>query len=338
MVLILDDYPKISVVVPIRNEEKHIAQTIKRIQDQEYPSDKLEILVVDGESDDQSCQIVKSLSDNDDRIKLYPNPKRLSSAARNIGMNNSTGDIITFIDGHTYIDNNLLFRSIAELMKTENVSVLSRPQFLDVPENSFFQKVVALARRSLIGHGLDSTIYCSENKRVDATSSGATYTREVVDKVGNFDENFDACEDVDFNYRAFQAGFDSFTSLKLAVYYHPRNSLKDLFQQLKRYGIGRLRMARKYPGMWSLGTLIPAGITFGIPLLGLISLFSNFFLYLFGLSAGLYLSLVIIWSLGLSIKNDIRYFFYLPFVYLTIHTGLGWGFGSELIKAIMKKR
>ncbi|MCP4705585.1 MAG: glycosyltransferase [candidate division Zixibacteria bacterium] len=334
----MDDYPKISVVVPIRNEEKHISQTIGMIQDQEYPSGKLEILVVDGESNDQSRRIVKSLSDNDDRIKLYPNPKRLSSAARNIGMNNSTGDIITFIDGHTYIDNNMLFRNIADLMKTEEVSVLSRPQFLDVPENSFFQKVIALARKSLIGHGLDSTIYCRENKRVDPTSSGATYTRKVVDKVGNFDENFDACEDVDFNYRVFQAGYESFTSLKLAVYYHPRNSFKGLFQQIKRYGIGRLRLVRKYPGMLTLGTLVPPAITFGIPLLGLISIFSNFFLYLFGLSVGLYLGLIIIWSLGLSLKNDIRYFFFLPFVYLTIHIGLGWGFGSELLKALMQKR
>ena len=121
---------------------------------------------------------------------------------------------------------------------------LSRPQFLDTPENTFFQRAVSLARKSAVGHGLDSTIYTDKDMYVDPSSSGASYKKSVFDEVGYFDERFDACEDVEFNYRVHKSGRRSFTSLALAVYYYPRTGIRSLFKQMKRYGVGRMRLAR----------------------------------------------------------------------------------------------
>ncbi len=327
-----DDYPKITVVIPVRNEEKFIAQTLDYILTQDYPKDKLEVIVADGFSPDRTREIVTEIASRDNRVKLLDNPVRRSSAGRNIGARAATGEIITFIDGHTYIDNDQLLKNIVSLMRKHDLKVLSRPQFLDTPENDYFQRAVSLARKSIIGHGLDSTIYTEEDRFVDPASSGATYAREVFEDIGYYDERFDACEDVEFNVRTAKSGYKSFTSLKTAVYYYPRQTIGALFGQLKRYGVGRFRLACKHPGTLSIGTLIPAAITAGIPLTGLLSFIYPMMIPVFSIAAGLYLLLILGWSLAIALKQDISYLGVLPGIYIAIHTGLGWGFLSEMLK------
>ncbi|RKX21785.1 MAG: glycosyltransferase family 2 protein, partial [Candidatus Zixiibacteriota bacterium] len=282
-------------------------------------------------------EIAGNLALKDPRIRVFRNPAKLSSAGRNIGIKNATGNIITFIDGHTYIGNNQLLRNIVLLMEKEGLSILSRPQFMNTPHNSFFQKAVSAARKSLIGHGLGSTIYNPEDKRVNPMSSGATYRREVFEKIGLFDEKFDACEDVELNYRAYKNGYDSFTSMKLAVFYYPRASVTDLFRQMKRYGMGRLRLARKHPETLSLGTLLPFFITLSIPLFAVLSLVLNPLYNPLLFLIGSYLLSICGWSLVVSLRENITYLFVLPLIYFSIHFGLGWGFLTELIRTIFGK-
>jgi len=336
----VENWPKISVVLPIRNEAEFIARTIKYLQEQDYPRDKLEILVVVGDSTDNTAEIVQQIASEDERVRYFHNQKNWSSSARNIGAKAATGEIITYIDGHTYIDNDQLLKSTARLMSENNVSVLSRPQFLDTPENTTFQKAVACARKSPLGHGLDSTIYSEQDMLVNPASAGASYKSEVFDTVGYFDESFDASEDYEFNYRISQAGYKAFTSLKLAVYYYPRNSFLTLFKQMVRYGRGRMRLARKHHGTLGLGTLIPPFFTLG--LLGL-PLVNNLSYTLGQLYSGCYLlyALAVIASATVvAARQGIAYLFLVPPIFLAIHLGLGCGFLLELItgKKIPKKQ
>lgn len=322
--------PTISVILPIRNEERFIGQTLNYLLSQDYPIDKLEIIVVDGESTDETVAVVKKIAAGDSRIRLINNPRKLSSAARALGASSATGDIVTFIDGHTYIDNDQLLKNTSRLMSEKDVSVLSRPQFLDTPENNFMQRAISLARKSPLGHGLDSTIYMAEEAFVDPSSSGASYRKEVFGQVGNFDERFDACEDVEFNYRVAKAGYQSFTSSLLAVYYYPRESLGGLFRQLKRYGVGRFRLARKHPATLSLGTLIPPAFVVGIVGLAVGAFLSSVVAPLFAAAAGIYLGATIMVSALIASRHGFGYFLSLPPIFWTIHWALGWGFLAEL--------
>jgi len=330
----LGSLPKISVIIPIRNEARYIERTIRYVQEQDYPGDKLEILVVVGDSVDDTAAIVQKIAAEDPRVTYLYNPKNWSSAARNIGIENATGEIITFIDGHTYIDNDQLLQNTAQLFREQNVSVLSRPQFLDTPENSHFQKAVSLARTSLVGHGLDSTIYNDRDEPVDPTSSGASYRREVIDEVGRFDERFDACEDVEFNHRVSKAGLESFTSLRLAVYYYPRESLRKLFGQMSRYGVGRFRLACKHPDTMSPSTLIPFLFTVGMPVLAILSFVHPILRYLFLAAVGLYALLVLPASLIVAARHGWSFLPVLPPIYLAVHAGLGYGFLKEMIRTM----
>lgn len=331
------NWPLVTVVIPIRNEERFIEQTLRYLLEQDYPADKLEIIVVDGRSDDSTREKVEVIMAVDSRVKLLDNPKRLSSAARNIGAKAAAGEIITFIDGHIYIANNQLLKNTALFMDEHKLSVLSRPQFLDTPENGLFQRAVAAARKSRLGHGLDSTIFLKEDRFVDSTSSGASYKKEIFTDVGYYDENFDAAEDVDFNYRVSRAGYKSFTSIKLAVYYFPRDNVKGLFRQMLRYGIGRFNLFRKHRIGATSGAMILA--LFFICLIGLLltGLFYPPVLPVLAIYGGLYLTVVLATSVWVAGNSDIRQLPFLPIIYITIHVGLAYGLIRETLRFLFGK-
>jgi glycosyltransferase involved in cell wall biosynthesis len=331
------EYPKISVVVPIRNEEAFIAATLKFILEQDYPKDKLEVLVIIGRSEDRTAAIVDEIAKKDGRIKVLDNPTGLSSGGRTIGAREAGGEIITFIDGHVYIDNDQLLKNTVRLMTQNKVSILSRPQLLETPDNTMFQQAVALARKSIIGHGLDSTIYSDKDDFVNPTSSGASYKREVFDKIGYFDGRFDACEDVDFNFRAHKAGYQAFTSKALTVYYYPRKTLGGLFKQMSRYGTGRFRLARKHPGTLSPATILPPLFVLGLIVMGILSFFSPAAGNLFSFMFKPYVAVIILWSLYLAFRSRLIFFPILIFIYPTIHFGLGWGYLKEAFRTAVGK-
>jgi glycosyltransferase involved in cell wall biosynthesis len=330
----LTDWPQISVILPIRNEERFIAQTLTYILEQDYPAGRLEILVVDGASTDSTPQIVESIAATHGNVRLLNNPKRLSSAARALGADESSGEIVTYIDGHVYVDNPYLLKNTAALMYQHDVRVLSRPQFLHTPDNSRFQDAVAWARQSPLGHGLDSTIYTDRDALVDPGSSGASYRREIFEKVGNFDERFDACEDVEFNTRVSKAGYRSFTSLRLAVFYYPRETLTGLFLQTLRYGQGRCRLARKHPSTLGIGTLVPFALICTPAVFGLLGFAANFFWWFGAGLITLYCLMVLLTSTLIAAKRGWRYFRLLVPIFLIIHIGLGWGFAVELWRVV----
>jgi len=330
--------PVQSIIIPIRNEEKFIASTVQYLQEQDYPKEKFEIIIVDGHSSDGTPEIIKRLSSEDPRIRVLHNPKRLSSAARNIGAKAATGEIITYIDGHTFIDNPKLLRNIAVAMSEKEVTVLSRPQFLETPDNTPFQRAVSLARRSILGHGLDSTIYLAEDKYVGPSSSGASYKREIFDKVGYFDERFDAAEDWEFNYRVHLAGYGSFSSLGFAVYYYPRATLKGLFYQMKRYGVGRFRFFRKHRAGLGSGALFPVLLVAGIPMLLVLAVLWPIFVPLLLLAAGVYVLANLSFSIYIAARHGWGYLSKSPFIFLAIHWGLGWGFISESVNSLLGRR
>ncbi len=332
------DWPPVTVVIPARNEERFIEQTLRYLLEQDYPSEKVEIIVVDGRSDDSTREKVEAVMTADSRVKLLDNPKRLSSSARNIGVKAAAGEIVTFIDGHVYISNNQLLKNTVMFMDEHKLSVLSRPQFLDTPENDLFQRAVAAARKSRLGHGLDSTIFLKEDRFVDPTSSGASYKKEVFADIGYYDEDFDAAEDVDFNYRVSRAGYQSFTSIKLAVYYYPRDNVRGLFRQMLRYGIGRFNLFRKHKIGATSGAMMLA--LFFICLIGLAisGMFYTPVLFILAIYAGSYLTIVLASSVSVGVADDIRFIPLLPIIYFTIHFGLAYGLIRETIEFLFRKR
>jgi glycosyltransferase involved in cell wall biosynthesis len=318
--------------MPVRNEERYIGRTLHELLNQDYPFDRYEIIVADGESTDRTSEIVRSISQNHPNVVLMPNPKRLSSAGRNLGFKNGRGDIFLVVDGHCWIGHDQLLKNIVKCFEKSGAQCLGRPQPLDPPDITDFQKAVALARASRVGHAGDSLIYSDFEGYVNPVSNGAIYKKEIFEKIGFVDETFDVCEDVDFNYRVKKAGFKAYMSPSLAIKYYPRGSLSGLFKQMVRYGKGRFKFLTKNSETVSFTGLLPVFFTIGIIALPSMGFIHNFFWWIFLLFYGSYFLIISVVSFLLATKEKLKNVkFFLP-IFFVIHLGLGLGFFKGLFE------
>ena len=329
----------VSVVIPVYNEEAHLGAVLDDLMNQDYPRDHFEILVVDGKSTDRTTEIVRRyMSPASPAVRLFSNPARLSSSGRNVGIRHSRGELVIFVDGHCRIQNDSLLSDSARIMQETCAQCLCRPQPLTSPGNTWFQDTVAYARATLIGHGRDSTIYATEMEGfVNPTSSGAAYRRSVFERVGLYDESFDACEDVEFNHRVHRAGIPSYLSPRLMVAYQPRSTLSGLFQQMLRYGRGRFRLMQKHKEAASLSQLVPAAFVAGLMLLGIGSFASNLDRVTLLVALLSYTALLLGFSAPLRVRWGWRSFLVAPIIYLTIHFGFGAGYWAGASQACWEK-
>jgi succinoglycan biosynthesis protein ExoA len=327
----------LSIVLPIRNEEGAIRQTLEGLLRQDYPHDRYEIIVVDGRSSDGTRSVVESLANEhpDASIRLLDNPGRLSSRARNIGVRAARGRLIAVIDGHVHVANSRLFAAMERLAQRHGAVCLARPAPLLAPKladgNAFW---IAVARKCWLAHSRNSYIYSDFEGFIDPVSSGFAYDRRVFSQVGYFDEAFDAAEDVEFHHRLKAVGIQAYTSPELTIYSYPRQTLAALFRQMVRYGVGRARCLRKHSDSFTKELLIPpaiflffaslpvvAAIGCAIPVLWIVC---TVLLLLY------WLPLLAVGMMQAVRKRRVLPGFYVAAAIWLIHMGLGYGFLKTL--------
>jgi succinoglycan biosynthesis protein ExoA len=318
---------RVSVIVPVRNEAAHIRRTLLGLARQDFPAADFEVLVADGRSDDGTPDIVRELRAEIPNLHLLDNPRRLASAGRNVGVRHAGGKYVVIVDGHCHVGDRRLLRNLVEAFEATGADTLGRPQPLRCDDPTGFQRAVAAARTSWLGHNPDSDIYSAAARFVPADNVAVAYRRDVFDLMGEFDESFDACEDVEFNTRVRRAGLTCYFAPALAVEYEPRATLRGLAVQMVRYGRGRARLARKCPATVTAPSLVPGAWLLWLAagsLAGLLSahvaaaVLTSLAAYLFVLVA----ESVRVGRAGASVWR-------LPVVFAAIHTGFGWGYLCE---------
>ena len=322
----------ISVIVPVRNEERSVRHTLQQLLTQNYPADRFEVLVADGRSTDATREAVRTAAAAAPNVTLLDNPRRWSSAGRNTAVRAARGDVVVLIDGHCELDNPNYLADLAAAFDRSGADCVGRPQPLDVAGATPLQRAVAAARSSPLGHHPDSFIYSSFEAFVKPQSVAVAYRRWVFDRVGLFDESFDACEDVEFNHRVDRAGLRCFFTPRVAVRYHPRATLAGLCRQMARYGRGRVRLLRKHPETFGLGCFVPAAFVAGIVVGAGAAWLSPWLAALYAGATGLYVLVVALASLVIAVKaRDPRLLPWLPLVFLAIHFGAGTGILLEAL-------
>ncbi len=340
--------PRISVILPVRNEARCIGRLLDQLLRQSYPAECYEILVVDGRSTDVTREVVQAKAKGSAvSIRVVDNPGIRSGAGRNAGVTVATGEIILFIDGHCEIPSARLLEDTALLLKETGADCLCRPQPLIAFSPRGVSRVIADARASTLGHGRDSLIYdMTHTGFVHPASSGATYRRAIFDRVGIYDESFDACEDVEFNTRVAAAGYKAYTDPRLAVYYEPRRSFRGLLHQMMRYGVGRVRLARKHPGSASLSQWAPA-VLLAVLAVGaassLVAILAARWVVIALAAAlaapfALFLLLTVAASLDLGRRHGWRHAALGPIAYFSVYVGLGAGMWAELFRGRSKSQ
>jgi len=253
--------PLVSVIIPTRNEAEYVRSCLESILRGSYPHDRLEILVVDGVSEDRTREIVSNLSECHAVIRLLENPARVVPNAMNIGIRAARGQIIVRIDAHARYAPDYVEKLVTsmEQLGADNVGgvCLARPAS-DQPQ----ARAVALILSHPFGVG-DSQFRIggrSEPVEVDTVPFGC-YRREVFDRIGSYDEMFVRNQDDELNARLKKAGGRIFLVPQIRTEYFTRPSLRKMGSMLYQYGYYKPLIAMKLgrPATWR--QLVPPAFT-----------------------------------------------------------------------------
>ena len=239
------EQPFITVVCPIRNEERHIAGCLQSILHQDYHPARMEILVVDGMSDDGTRAVVRRLQAQDTRVKLLNNPDRIVPVAMNIGIKQARGEIIVRVDGHAEIAENYLSACVHHLAQTGAACVGGPIASINT---TYIGRGIALAMSFPFGVGNSRFRTSNFSGYVDTLAFGA-YRREIFDRIGWFDEEMVRCQDDELNYRLRKYGGQIYMTPDINSKYFPRASLKKLWRQYFQYGFWKVRVMQKHTRM-----------------------------------------------------------------------------------------
>ncbi len=318
--------PSVTVIMPIRNESTYIERSLLTVLDQDYPLDKVEILVVDGMSDDETRDIVANLASKHPQhvIRILDNPTHIVPPALNIGLLHAQGDIIIRVDGHCEIPLNYI-RKCVKLLHETNADNVGGMQW-SVGENKF-ARAVSLATRSPFGVGNAKFRYATKSGWVDTVYLG-TYRREVFDRIGGFDEELMRNQDDEFNFRLLQSGGKIWLDTSLKVQYYSRSSLRKLWKQYFQYGLYKVSVIQKRGAVSSVRHLVPA--FFVLFLVGsiLIALLRGQMQWT--LAVIVPYALINLVASVCAAKEDWKISYLLPQIFITLHLAYGTGFLAGL--------
>src|SRR5215469_1217802 len=234
--------PAVSVVMPVLNEEKHLAESVAAVLGQEYPGG-FELVLAIGPSKDRTEAIARELAAADSRITVVPNPSGQIASAMNAAVRTARHDIITRIDAHSMLPDGYLRTAVRTLMDTGAADVGG---WMAAEGITPFQRAVAWAMTSPFGMGAAANHTGGEAGPADTVYLGV-YQRAEVERVGGYDETMLIAEDWELNYRIRAAGGVIWFTPDLKVTYRPRDTVRALARQQFRYGRWRRVIARRYP-------------------------------------------------------------------------------------------
>ena len=269
----VEDFPFVSVVLPIRNEERTIGDCLSAVLAQDYPAGRMEVLVVDGQSTDRTRVVVEEAAARDpwSRVRLLDNPVGSAPPALNIGIRAARGELIARVDGHTIIAPDYLRRCVETLRETgaDNVGGLMRPE-----GRGYVGRCIALATGSRFGVGNSRFHYDEHGGEAETVYLGC-FRRVIFERVGLFDEGLIRNQDDELNDRIVASGGRIWLDPRIRSTYYNRGSYRSLWRQYYQYGYWKVRVLRRHPEARRARHLAPAALVAalaGAALVGLAAL------------------------------------------------------------------
>lgn len=321
------DFPLVSVLVPIRNEESSIKATLSAMLAQDYPADRIEIIVADGMSSDQTRQIINRQSAGKN-VRIVDNPGRIVPTGLNAALQIAHGRIIVRVDGHTLVAPDYVRQCVEALERTNADNVGGR---MDARGQGRFGEAVAVATSTPFGVGGARFHYSDREEWVDTVYMGA-WRREVFEKIGLFDEELVRDQDDEFNYRLREHGGKILLNPKIKSVYTNRSTPRALWKQYFQYGFWKVRVLQKHPRQMSLRQFVPLLFTAALISSLLLALFVSKGWIALVLVAGSYLLANLTASLTTAAKRGWRHLALLPVSFAILHLSYGLGFLAGLIK------
>jgi len=245
-------WPPVSVVVPVLNEERHLAEAVERILAQAYPGE-LEVVLALGPSTDRTDEVAAALAAADRRVRTVRNPTGRTPNGLNAAIAASSHPIVVRVDGHGLLAPRYVATAVRLLRETgaANVGGLMAAEGV-----SDFQKAIATAMTSVFGVGGARFHTGGAAGPADTVYLGV-FRREVLEQLGGYDESFLRAQDWELNHRIRSAGHLVWFTPELSVTYRPRSTLKALGRQYFHYGRWRRVVMRQHPATANTRYLAP---------------------------------------------------------------------------------
>ncbi|NGY80503.1 glycosyltransferase family 2 protein (plasmid) [Bacillus megaterium] len=309
---------KISVIIPVFNEERFIKDLLWTINKQSYPLDKIEVIIIDGGSEDSTISLIEDISKElNYKLIILHNEKKIPVSALNIGLKYAQGEIIVRLDAHSNYESQYIEKVVYQLTNSKeycNVGGVAKAVGYDKISNA-----IAAVLNSPIGVGGAKFRYAQEPIETDTLFPGAWWKKDLV-KIKGWNEEWIVNEDMELNVRLKKETEKKIVIIPdIKLEYYPRNSFGKLLRQYYRYGYWRNKTSNKHAESMRLSHIIPPFFVItliALPLLRLNSLFVGLSLF--------YLLTIVFFEIKIKEKNNS-----LSHIIISIMiTQVAWGIGD----------
>ena len=334
----MDSSRNISVVIPTYNEEGFIAKMLDSLLSQDIGNERLEVLIVDGRSEDKTREIVSEYSKKYPWVKLLDNPHKVVPHAMNIGIRASTGKIIVRMDAHSRYPDHYIKTLVETLESTGADNVGGAWKTIPGADTSI-AKAIALATSHPLGIGnAEYRLDSEEVKEVDTVPYGC-YRKEIFDRIGYYDEELIRNQDDELNGRLIAQGGKILLLPDLKIEYSARPTCPKMMRMFFQYGFFKPLVNKKLGHAATWRQFVPPIFVASIIVMLLLCMLSSLFYPVLGSGAIVYFSVCFYFSFKMMLKEqDAALILYLPITFFLIHLSYGWGYLRGLFQFLVLGR
>ncbi len=314
----------VSVIVPCFNEQATICQLLEAIYGQTYPINEIEVVVADGLSTDRTRAEINKFRINHPQleIRIIDNVRRIIPSGVNRAIEAAKGKYILRLDAHSIPSHDYIQNCVKGLEEGmgDNVGGIWK---IHPGGSTWIAKAIAVAASHPLGAGDARYRIGGLAQEVDTVPFGA-FRRELIDRIGLFDETLLTNEDYEFNVRLKHSGGRVWMDPSIYSIYFARSTLRDLSKQYWRYGYWKAQMLRKHPKTLRWRQIVPPTFVSALLVLGFLSLVWILARWLLAIIVILYT--LVIFSIGIQMsieQKSISLVIGVPMATATIH--LSWG-------------
>ena len=316
--------PFISVILPVRNEEKYIEACVASIFAQDYPAEQMEVLFVDGRSEDSTVALLHEMQKAHPQIVVLDNPNRTVPYAMNIGIRESRGEVIVRLDAHAEYPEDYVRLSVETLLSRDCDNAGG---VFETRGRGFMGEAIAEMLRTPLGVGNATYRLTTEDGYVDTVPFGC-FRRALFERIGGFDERMTRNQDNELNFRIRKSGGKIYLNHNIRVLYYCRDTMRGIMKMGFMNGKWNVITMTLVPGSMGVRHFVPLAFVLSTILLVLLTLLTRSMLFggLLALEWGAYLLLDCFYAYTIAREKGWRFFPVEVILYPAFH--FAYGFGS----------
>lgn len=322
-------FPLVSVIMPVRNEEDFIERSVGAVLNQDWPAEKMEIIVADGMSADKTRDLIQGMIQWNSNLKLVDNPKKIAPTAINVACRHAKGEIIVRVDGHCEIAPDYVRRCVEHLQNHPEIDCVGGP--IETIGHSLVSQAIAVGMSSHFGVGGCPYRTAKGKTLLVDTVSFPAYRRSIMQRAGEFDEELVRDQDDEYSYRMRKLGAKILLAEDVHANLYSRSSLTKFWKQYYQYGYWKVRVLQKHPMQMRPRQFAPPLFVAALCVCLLLAITTPFGWWLLAMLVGSYAVANLIASFVTAARTRWKYMPLLPIVFAILHLSYGFGFLVGLV-------